>query len=83
MSDSEDHIDSPDAGDDLFGDGDSGASDQEQPLSDHGLDSDHDEGQQRYGDDEAEGDSPETKAKIVMDVKMFRHRTPKPQDGTV
>ncbi len=86
MSDSEEPIESPDGGDDLFGDGDSAAlSDQEQPLSDHGLDSDHDEApQQQYGEEEAEaGDGREVKTKIIMGVQMFRHVAPKPHDGTV
>ncbi len=85
MSDSDDRIDSPEGGDDLFGDGDSdAASDQEQPLSDHGLDSDHDEGQ-RYEGDDKEGGAHEvkTKTKTIMRVQLFRHKVPKPHDGTV
>ena len=79
MSDSEDHIDSPEGGDDLFGDGEN--SDQEQPLSDHGLDSDQLESPR--AEDEREDAEREVKTEMVMGVHMFRHRTPKPKDGTV
>ena len=83
MSDPEDLRDSLSGEDDLFGDGAS-LSDPEQILSD--LD-EAGEDHRRY-DDEGEGgghghgdqDAPTIR---VQSVKMFRHQTPKPTDGTV
>jgi len=88
MSDPEDLNDSLSGDDDLFGDGDDGSevgqSDPEQVLSD--LDGDEDEaeddGANRYRGAEDGEDGPPPTIK-VQTVKMFRHQTPKPTDGTV
>ena len=83
MSDSEDLKDPLSGEDDLFGDGEGSGdeapiSDPEQLLSD--LD-DEGEDTRRYGDSgEADGAAPTIR---VQAVKMFRHQTPKPSDGTV
>lgn len=114
MSDSEGHIESPEAAtsppadspmaadDDLFGDGgdDHGNSDSnddksdddndegqlsDQPLSEHGLDSDDDDDGARYGEEGARSgrSQVQTREEVLMDVDIFRHRTPKSADGNV
>jgi RNA polymerase-associated protein LEO1 len=86
MSDSEDPIGLPDeGGDDLFGDDEieQQLSDQERPLSDPALDSDRDEDEERNARDESEDRQGPVKTKLVMGLQMYRHRTPKPKDGTV
>jgi len=87
MSDSEDRIDSLDeAGeDDLFGDGDDDQlSDHNRAASDHGRESDREDGN-LYGDEDAdrEGVEQERKTKYVMGVQLYRHRIPRPKDGAV
>ncbi|EFW99702.1 lipid acyl hydrolase [Grosmannia clavigera kw1407] len=71
-----------DSGDDLFGDG-GGGDDDDGQLSEHSL-GPEDEEPERYGDEDDEGDEPQvTKEELVMDVDLFRHRVPKPSDGTL
>ncbi|CAK7217908.1 Paf1 complex component [Sporothrix eucalyptigena] len=115
MSDSEGHIESPEAatsppaespiaddddaiasGDDLFGDdgGDDDNNDNndddegqlsDQPLSEHGLDSDDDDDGARYGEDgeRQPRQQQQTREEVLMDVDIFRHRTPKTADGNL
>lgn len=69
--------------DDLFGDGGGdggggGGDDDDGQLSEHSL-GPEDEEPERYDDDEGR----ETKEELVMDVDLFRHRVPKPSNGTV
>lgn len=79
MSDSEDPVDVPEGGDDLFGE----ESDNERPLSDHELEDDDDD-RQRDEDRGGEDDGPvEFKQTRVQDQVVYRHRVPKPKDGVV
>ena len=61
----------------------------DQPLSEHGLDSDDDDDGARYGDDgerrsrQQQQKQQQTREEVVMDVDVFRHRTPKSVDGNV
>lgn len=74
------------SGDDLFGGGDDDDEGQlsDQPLSEHGLDSDDDQDGERYGDDSGRsGRQQQTREEVLMDVDLFRHRTPKSTDGNV
>lgn len=78
------------SGDDLFGGGDDDDEGQlsDQPLSEHGLDSDDDQDQdgERYGEDSGRGarqQQQQTREELLMDVDIFRHRTPKSTDGNV
>ena len=78
------------SGDDLFGGGDDDDEGQlsDQPLSEHGLDSDDDQDQdgERYGEDSgrsARQQQQQTREEVLMDVEIFRHRTPKSTDGNV
>jgi RNA polymerase-associated protein LEO1 len=88
MSDSEDPIDLIDeGGDDLFGDEDDDqvTSPKDRVLDDDDLASDRDgdaDGYNRYRDDGYQTQA-ETANKVVMGVQTFRHRIPKPQDGSV
>ncbi len=81
MSDSEDIVDLPDeGGDDLFGDDDVNDVISERDLSDHESDQEREHGGAGdYGDAEPE----EFREKTYMTVPMYRHRTPKSNDGTV
>ncbi len=86
MSDSEDPIDIADeGGDDLFGDeGDEDAlSEIEKAMSDQELASDRedDEPEARRRDDEEE--PREFREKLVTEVPLYRHRTPRSKDGGV
>jgi RNA polymerase-associated protein LEO1 len=89
MSDSEDPIDLIDEGgdDDLFGDegDDNIASPKADARSNDDLASDRGgEGYGREDDDEEDGDQfRETQEKVVMGVRTYRHRIPKPQDGSL
>ncbi len=91
MSDSDDRAETPsEGGDDLFGDGpeeEAPLSDEDQPLSDHGLESDGDEAAQYGGGDEDDGQDEEGerrfKTRYVVGMHLHRHRTPMPKDGTV
>ncbi|KLU85032.1 hypothetical protein MAPG_04064 [Magnaporthiopsis poae ATCC 64411] len=79
MSDSEDPVDVPEGGDDLFGE----ESDNERPLSDHELDDDDDD-RQRDEERGGEDDGPvEFKQTRVQDQVVYRHRVPKPKDGVL
>lgn len=85
MSDSEDPIDVPDeGGDDLFGDEDDDAiSEIEKALSDREIVSDRedDDVDARRHD---EGEEPrEFREKLVVEVPLYRHRTPRSKDGGV
>ncbi|KIH94931.1 RNA polymerase-associated protein LEO1 [Sporothrix brasiliensis 5110] len=78
------------SGDDLFGGGDDDDEGQlsDQPLSEHGLDSDddRDEDGERYGEDggrSARQQQRQTREETEMDVDMYRHRTPKSTDGNL
>lgn len=91
MSDSEDPIDPIDEvdeeGDDLFGDDDGDnepASPKARVLDDDDLASDPDEEREtRYRDDYDSQQQHETKDRVVMAVQAYRHRVPKPKDGSV
>ena len=94
MSDSEELIDDlPDAGDDLFGDGDGDDNLDEilsqsdrggRALSDGDLASDRGDRRNDYDDDDMqEDDEPAHRNEVVMSVPMYRHRVPKPSDGQV
>jgi RNA polymerase-associated protein LEO1 len=93
MSDSEELIDDlPDAGDDLFGDGDGddnlddvlSQSDRgEGALSDRDLASDHGDRRNDYDDELREDDEPAHREEQVMTVPMYRHRIPKSSDNQV
>ncbi|KAK4151478.1 hypothetical protein C8A00DRAFT_45328 [Chaetomidium leptoderma] len=85
MSDSEDPIDFPDeGGDDLFGDegGDDALSEIENAVSDRELASDKEDDEQdarRHDDDD---DEPrEFREKLVVEVPLYRHRTPRSKEG--
>ncbi|KAK3394158.1 Leo1-like protein-domain-containing protein [Podospora didyma] len=90
MSDSEDPIDVPnEGGDDLFGDDDDGdnpISEIENALSDRELASDNDDedgddsGRQKRRDTQ---EPTEFREKLVAEVPMYRHRTPKSRDGNL
>lgn len=86
MSDSEDPIDVPDeGGDDLFGDEDDDAlSDIEKAVSDREIVSDRedDEPDARRHDDEDE-EPREFREKLIAEVPLYRHRTPRSKDGGV
>ncbi|KAI1852352.1 hypothetical protein JX265_006402 [Neoarthrinium moseri] len=88
MSDSEDHLDVAEDGvDDLFGEGgddDDLQSDNERVLSDADLASEKDD-RERYGEDDVDMDEQDVvvKDRLVMNIQMFRHRTPKSKDGTL
>ncbi|KAH8675479.1 Leo1-like protein-domain-containing protein [Xylariales sp. PMI_506] len=88
MSDSEDPVDLPDDGvDDLFGDGDDAndASDNERVLSDEDLASEKD-GRERYDRDDVDMDQDDdavVKDRLIMNIQMYRHRTPKTKDGAL
>ncbi|KAI0136730.1 Leo1-like protein-domain-containing protein [Xylariales sp. AK1849] len=87
MSDSEDPVDLPDEGiDDLFGDddGNEAQSDNERALSGGDLDSDKDDREQ-YGGDDMDMDQQDAvvKDRLIMNIQMYRHRTPKSKDGTL
>ncbi|CAK7262786.1 Paf1 complex component [Sporothrix epigloea] len=86
--------------DDLFGDdgGDSandegkgkdGEEDEDQlsdqPLSEHGLDSDDDDDGARYGEDgeRRPRQQQQIREEVLMDVDVFRHRTPNSADGNL
>ncbi|KAM5355853.1 hypothetical protein ACJ41O_002499 [Fusarium nematophilum] len=87
MSDSEDPIDPLDeGGDDLFGDeGDDDASPpKERVLDDDDLASDPEgDSYARYRNDDDEQVQHETRDRVVMGVKTYRHRVPKPKDGAL
>ncbi|KAK5990674.1 hypothetical protein PT974_08943 [Cladobotryum mycophilum] len=87
MSDSEDPLDAIDeGGDDLFGDeGDEeAASPQARILDDDDLASDpDDDGDTRHRYEEDTQTQHETKERVVMAVQTYRHRIPKPADGTL
>lgn len=93
MSDSEELIDDPDAGDDLFGDGDGDDNLDEilsqsdrggHALSDGDLESDHGERRRDYDDEMGEDDEPAAHRDLtIMSVPMYRHRVPKASDGQV
>jgi RNA polymerase-associated protein LEO1 len=86
MSDSEDPIDLVDeGGDDLFGDDDDAiTSPQERVLDDDDLPSDREgEGYNRYRDEEEAPIHGEEGEKTVMAIRTYRHRIPKPQNGSV
>lgn len=85
MSDSEDPIDlADDAGDDLFGDeGDDAISEIEKVLSDREIASDREDEEAdapRHDDDE---EPREFREKLVAEVPLYRHRTPRSTDGSV
>ncbi|KAJ3529973.1 hypothetical protein NM208_g9526 [Fusarium decemcellulare] len=89
MSDSEDPIDPLDevdeGGDDLFGDeGDEEvASTKERVLDDDELASDPEgDNYARYRNDDDEQQF-QTRDRVVMGVKTYRHRVPKPKDGAL
>ncbi|KAH8905466.1 hypothetical protein BR93DRAFT_929722 [Coniochaeta sp. PMI_546] len=91
MSDSEELIeDLPDAGDDLFGDGDGddnlddvlSQSDRGgHALSDRDLASDHGDRRNDYDDELRDDDEPAHREEQVMTVPMYRHRIPKSTDN--
>lgn len=89
MSDSEDPLDDLEAnGDDLFGDeGDEDlpSLSKQRVLDDDDLASDPDEDPDaRHRDFDDEDTQPqETRDRVVMAVQTYRHRIPKPKDGTV
>lgn len=87
MSDSEDPIDPIDeGGDDLFGDeGDEDvASTKERVLDDDDLASDPEgDSYARYRNDDDDQMQFQTRDRVVMGVKTYRHRVPKPKDGAV
>ncbi|OAA53304.1 lipid acyl hydrolase [Niveomyces insectorum RCEF 264] len=88
-----DNISNISSGDDLFGDGGSvddsidGGDEQmsDRPLSEHGLESDIDDEDagRRYSYSHGDGVREATKEEFVMDTDLFRHRVPKPVDGTL
>lgn len=86
MSDSEDPIDVPDeGGDDLFGDEDDDAlSDIEKAVSDREIVSDREDDDvdapRRHEEDE---EPREFREKLVAEVPLYRHRTPRSKDGGV
>lgn len=84
MSDSEDPIDIPDdGGDDLFGDEDDALSEVEKAVSDRELASDKEDNEldaRRHDDDE---EPREFREKLVAEVPLYRHRTPRSKDGGV
>ncbi|KAH6853701.1 Leo1-like protein-domain-containing protein [Chaetomium sp. MPI-CAGE-AT-0009] len=83
MSDSEEPVDIADeGGDDLFGDdGDDALSDIEKVVSDREIVSDRedDEADARRQDDDEE--PREFREKLVSEVPLYRHRTPRSKDG--
>ncbi|RMJ13197.1 hypothetical protein CDV36_007143 [Fusarium kuroshium] len=87
MSDSEDPIDPIDeSGDDLFGDeGDEDvASTKERVLDDDDLASDPEgDSYARYRNDDDDQMQFQTRDRVVMGVKTYRHRIPKPKDGAL
>lgn len=83
MSDSEEPIDLPDeGGDDLFGDddGEEAGSERGNVLSDRDLASDQDGELEPRDEDTFEE---EVHDKLVYEIDMYRHKTPKPKDGSV
>lgn len=92
MSDSEDAVNEvpDDEVDDLFGDGgdeddNEPQSDNERVLSDGDLASERDR-RERYddGDDiDMDEQEAEVKDRLIMNIQMYRHRTPKTKDGSV
>lgn len=89
MSDSEEPIDHIDEeGDDLFGDEEDDVQvsrPRQRVLQDDDLASDPDEDKDttnRYGDYDTQMEQ-ETRDRVVMAVQAYRHRIPKPKDGTV
>lgn len=93
MSDSEELIDDlPDAGDDLFGDGDGDDNLDDvlsqsvrggRALSDRDLASDHGDRRNDYDDELRDDDEPAHREEQVMTVPMYRHRIPKSTDNQV
>jgi len=84
MSDSENPIDLPDEGGDLFGDEDDdivAGSDQGRVPSEGDLVSDQDQDLEPREEDGY--DTREVREKVIYGVEIFRHRTPKSSDGTV
>lgn len=81
MSDSEDLVEMPEDGDDLFGESDNGDA---LPGSDRDAGSDNDAGDRTraYEDDD---DQPAAfhEDRVIESVEVHRHRIPKPQDGVV
>lgn len=74
-----------DDGDNKGGDDDDGQL-SDQPLSEHGLDSDDDDDEARYGEDgepRSRQQQQQMREEVLMDVDIFRHRTPKSSDGNV
>jgi RNA polymerase-associated protein LEO1 len=92
MSDSDEPLNEipDDEVDDLFGDGgdedDNEAQfDNERALSDADLASDKDR-RERYDDGEdmdMDEQEAEVKDRLIMNIQMYRHRTPKSKDGSV
>lgn len=88
MSDSEDPVDvAGDEVDDLFGDvddGDDAQSGNERAVSDDDLASDRDARETRDDDDmNVDGPDMEVENRLVMNIQLYRHRTPRSKDGTL
>lgn len=87
MSDSDEPIDNIDEeGDDLFGDDDDvqTSAPRQRVLEDDDLASDPDEDRNAGDYSRYDADVPqETHDRVVMGVTAYRHRIPKPKDGTV
>lgn len=88
MSDSEDPVDiAGDEVDDLFGDvddGDDAQSGNERAVSDDDLASDRDAREARDDDDmNVDGPDMEVENRLIMNIQLYRHRTPRSKDGTV
>lgn len=88
MSGSEDPVDvAGDEVDDLFGDvddGDDAQSGNERAVSDDDLASDRDARETRDDDDmNVDGPDMEVENRLVMNIQLYRHRTPRSKDGTL
>ncbi|KAL2199202.1 Leo1-like protein-domain-containing protein [Corynascus similis CBS 632.67] len=84
MSDSEDPVDFADeGGDDLFGDGDDALSEVENVASDREIASERDDDAEdaRRHDYDDEEEPRQFREKLVSEVPLYRHRTPRSKDG--
>lgn len=85
MSDSEEPIDIADeGGDDLFGDeGDDALSDIENAVSDREIVSDREDDEADAPRRDEDEEPREFREKLVSEVPLYRHRTPRSKDGDV